>query len=42
MLNATPVRNAFSCCIHFFSDDVLEKHVETSSTSIIFDSSVSV
>ena len=42
MLNATPVTNAVSCCIYFFSEDVLEKHVDPSSTSIIFDSPVSV
>ena len=42
MLNATPVRNAFLCCLCFFPDDVLGKHVDPSSTSIIFDSPVSV
>ena len=42
MLNATPVTNAFLCCVCFFSDDVLGKHVDPSFTSIIFDSPVSV
>ena len=42
MLNATFVTNAFLCCICFFSDDVLGKHVDPSCTSIIFDSPVSV
>ena len=42
MLNVTPVKKCIFMLFMFFSDNVLGKHVDSSSTSIIFDGPVSV